>query len=321
LFLLVFMRKSKNQESILRGAFSFGGGEDVVNWDEIRKEFESSKITLTALAEKHKIKIGTLKSRKSREGWSRGSPKKDASVKKVATLPIKSLDQIEESSHEEITLDNFLEDSNLTEKQRLFCLYYVKSFNATQSAINAGYAPVGAHVEGNRLLKNAKVADHIRKIKRDMTNGIFLDAMDVLNKYIKIAFSDITDFLTFGQKWVPVIGMMGPVLDDDGKQVMEEVNYVDFKDSGFVDGTIISEVKQGKDGVSIKLEDRMKALDKLSLYFDLFPDQFKRRIEEEKLKIAHHKVFGNGEEEEYEDDGFNDALNHTTKEVWADEET
>jgi phage terminase small subunit len=154
-----------------------------------------------------------------------------------------------------------------------------------------------------------------------MTSELYIEAMDVLNKYIKIAFSDITDFLTFGQKWVPVIGMMGPVLDDDGNQVMEEVNYVDFKESGTVDGTIISEVKQGKDGVSIKLEDRMKALDKLSLYFDLFPDKFKRQIEEEKLKIAHHKAFGANEEEEYEDDGFEDALNAVTSEVWADGST
>ncbi|PKG30862.1 phage terminase small subunit [Cytobacillus horneckiae] len=57
-----------------------------MNWDEIRKEFETSKTTLKALAEKHDVKIGTLKSRKSREGWSRDPTKKDATKKmKVAT--------------------------------------------------------------------------------------------------------------------------------------------------------------------------------------------------------------------------------------------
>ncbi|WP_342488549.1 phage terminase small subunit [Cytobacillus sp. FSL W7-1323] len=57
-----------------------------MNWDDIRKEFETSKITLKALADKHDIKIGTLKSRKSREGWSRDPTKKDATrKKKVAT--------------------------------------------------------------------------------------------------------------------------------------------------------------------------------------------------------------------------------------------
>jgi uncharacterized protein YjcR len=55
------------------------------NWDEIRKEFETTKITLVALAEKHGVKLGTLKSRKSREEWSSASPKKDATIKKVAT--------------------------------------------------------------------------------------------------------------------------------------------------------------------------------------------------------------------------------------------
>lgn len=61
-----------------------------MNWDDIRKEFETSKITLKALAEKHDIKIGTLKSRKSREGWSRDPTKKDATKKKkVATKKTK----------------------------------------------------------------------------------------------------------------------------------------------------------------------------------------------------------------------------------------
>ncbi|WP_018391834.1 phage terminase small subunit [Bacillus sp. 37MA] len=59
----------------------------MVNWDAIRKEWETTKITLAALAEKHDVKLGTLKSRKSREGWSRDPTKKDASkIEKVATI-------------------------------------------------------------------------------------------------------------------------------------------------------------------------------------------------------------------------------------------
>jgi phage terminase small subunit len=297
-----------------------GGGEVVVNWDKIRNEYETSADTLATLGKKYNLKLGTLKSRKSREGWSRDPTKKDATKTKKVATPYKSDAIIKATSPDvELDLDNFLEDTELTEKQRMFCLFYIKSFNATQAAVNAGYSSATAHVQGPRLLGNVRVRAEIKRLKKTMTSELYIEAMDVLNKYIKIAFSDITDFLTFGQKWVPVIGMMGPVLDEDGKQVMEEVNYVDFKDSGFVDGTIISEVKQGRDGVSIKLEDRMKALDKLSLYFDLFPDKFKRQIEEEKLKIAHHKVHGKDEEEEYEDDGFEDALNNVTSEVWDDD--
>ncbi|NOG26577.1 hypothetical protein [Lysinibacillus fusiformis] len=59
----------------------------MANWDEIKYEWETTKITLTDLAEKHDIKLGTLKSRKSREKWSRGATEKDATKnKKVATI-------------------------------------------------------------------------------------------------------------------------------------------------------------------------------------------------------------------------------------------
>lgn len=52
------------------------------NWDEIQREWETTKITFKALAEKHGVKEGTLKSRRSREGWSRDATKS----KKVATI-------------------------------------------------------------------------------------------------------------------------------------------------------------------------------------------------------------------------------------------
>ncbi len=59
-----------------------------------------------------------------------------------------------------------IDNDELNERQRLFCLYYVKSFNATQSAIKAGYSPDSAHVTGDRLLKNEKVVAEIRRIKK-----------------------------------------------------------------------------------------------------------------------------------------------------------
>jgi phage terminase small subunit len=282
---------------------------------EIWKEYKGN-ITNRAIAEQLNVPEKTIGAWKSKDKWNEKLNRVLQS--KIRSTPIKK-DKPIEVVPEEINLDNFLDGSDLTEMQRIFCLYYIKNFNATQAAINAGYSSATAHVQGSRLLSNVKVREEIKRVKEAMRNELFIDAMDVLNKYIKIAFSDITDFLTFGQREVPVIGMMGPVLDEDGKQVIKVVNYVDFKESGIVDGTIIAEVKQGKDGVSIKLEDRMKALDKLSLYFDLFPDKFKRQIEEEKVKLARKKVSGD-EEEEFEDDGFIEALNGKVPEVWDDEE-
>lgn len=292
------------------------------NWEEIQKEWESTKITLAALAEKHDVKLGTLKSRKSRDSkdgnsWTRGSPKKDATKTQKVATPAKWMQPKKEQ------FEPFVESDDLTDKQRLFCIYYIKSFNATMSAIKAGYSRHSAHVQGPRLLGNVRVAEEIRRLKSEMQQGIFIDAMDVLNKYIKIAFADITDFVDFGsivrEQLHPETGRV--MVDAEFKPITYKEGFVDFKPSDEVDGTIITELKLGRDGVVVKLADKMKALDMLTKYFDMLPDHFKRQLETEKLKIAHAKAFGVDEKEEYEDDGFNEALDATTSEVWGNDTT
>ncbi|GIN93336.1 PBSX phage terminase small subunit [Siminovitchia terrae] len=276
------------------------------NWEDIRKEWETTKITLAALADKHNVKLGTLKSRKSREDWSRDATKKDATI-------VKRMQPKKEEK------EPIVETDNLTDKQRLFCIYYIKYFNATkayQKAYECAYTT--AMTNGNVLLRNTKIISEINRMKKEVTDGLMLDASMVLQKYIDIALADITDFTVFGKKEVEVMTMYGPLEDEDGNVVMKEVNYVDFKESTEIDGTIITEVRQGKDGVSVKLADKMKALEVLAKYTDLIPDHFKRQLEEEKLKIAHVKAFGNDDPEQYEDDGFNEALNAVTSEVWED---
>ncbi len=62
----------------------------------------------------------------------------------------------------------------------------------------------------------------------------------------------------------------------------------------------------------------MIAMEMLAKFTDAIPDHFKRQLEQEKLKIAHAKAFGNEDPEQFEDDGFNEALNATTSEVWGD---
>lgn len=69
------------------------------------------------------------------------------------------------------------------------------------------------------------------------------------------------------------------------KQLTKIVNTVRFKDSSEVDGTILSEVKQGKDGASIKLSDRMKALQWLSDNMKLGTEQQLARLEQQRAQI------------------------------------
>ena len=289
---------------------------------EIYKD-NNGDIDLTKIANELNISAGTVRGWKNKDKWDEtlfGTFQKDTerSNEKIIDKKLKKEPVISDK-------DEVLKNAELTEKQRLFCLYYIKCFNATQSAIKAGYASESAHAEGSRLLRNVKVKSYIRELKGKMTDSLFIDAMDVLNKYIQIAFADITDYLTFGQREVPIMGPFGPIENEDGEVITKLANFVDFEESNLVDGTIISEVKQGKDGVSIKFEDRMKALDKLSQYFDLFPDNFKRKIEEEKIKQSREKLElektkVTGTDTETANDGFIEALEGKVDEVWEDEE-
>ncbi len=64
----------------------------MANWDDIKLEWETTKITLAKLAEKHDVPLGTIKSQKSRDSkngnpWARDATEKDATkIKKVATI-------------------------------------------------------------------------------------------------------------------------------------------------------------------------------------------------------------------------------------------
>lgn len=242
-----------------------------VNWEKIREEFETTPVTLKELAEKYNISEGTIRSRKCREKWE----------KKVQATQQKK--QQKKPKTEKIIEDVVIDNDELTERQRLFCLYYVKYWNATkayQKVYGCDYWT--AAVNGSRLLKKAKIKAEINRLKKLLVSDVYLEAQDVLQKYIDIAFSDITDFVTFGQKEVQVMGPFGPVT--------KIVNFVDLKEDNEVDGTIITEVSQGRDGVKIKLANRLKALEKLGEYFDLFPDMFRRRIDEERLKLEEQRL-------------------------------
>jgi len=84
-----------------------------------------------------------------------------------------------------------------------------------------------------------------------------------------------------------------------------------------VDGTLLNEVSQGREGVKVKLPDRMKALEWLGAHMDLATEEQKARIEHIKaqtLKISED------EPGEIQDDGFLDALNGTAAEDWNDED-
>lgn len=234
------------------------------------------------IADKYKVSIDTVKSWKVRHKWERDKIKRKTAHsahnnENVCTQPKK----VQEPSDE------------LTDKEQLFCYHYVRCFNATQASLKSGYTTnkSSATVQGSRLLRTERVEKEVARLKSLLIQEIHISALDVLQQYINIAFADIGDYVTFGQKEVPIIGMYGPVVDKKTKKVMTQiVNYIDLNEHSLVDTSVIAEVKQGRDGVSIKLADKMKALEKLEIYFDLLPDKFQRKLAEAKIDIERRKV-------------------------------
>ncbi len=185
-----------------------------------------------------------------------------------------------------------MENPDLTDKQRLFCLHYVKCFNATkayQKAYGVDYPTANAH--GYEMLLNVVIKDEISRLKQNKLNRVMLSEDDIFQKYMDIAFADITDYVSFQQEDVQVMAIYGPVFETDEetgekKPVMKKVNAVRFKDSDGVDGTLIQEVSQGKDGAKIKLMDRQKALNWLADHMDLATAEQKAKIENLKANTA-----------------------------------
>lgn len=192
-----------------------------------------------------------------------------------------------------------VDNPDLTDMQRLFCILYVRCFNATKAAIKAGYSRNSAMEQGYQLLRNPSVKGEIARLKQHRLNQAMLEEADIFQKYMDIAFSDITDYVEFGREEVQVMGAFGPVQVDDPetgekKTLTKEINSVRFRESNEVDGTLITEVKQGKDGASIKLADRMRALDWLAEHMDLATAEQRARVAQ--LRAQTDKLTGNNEE-------------------------
>lgn len=271
-----------------------------MNKNESAEKDYMSGMKYKDIADKYGVSINTVKSWKKRYNWERKKGctqnKKGCTQKKLEKKAV--ADEVKQ----------VIQNTELTDKQQLFCIHYIRCFNATkayQKAYGVDYATAASI--GYRLLEKDGVKQEIHRLKQDRLNREFLSESDVFQKYMDIAFADVTDFVEFGNEDVDVIL-------DTGERKTITVSPVNIKNDADVDGTIISEVSKGKDGVKVKLADRMKALQWLTDHMDLATDKQKAEIALLKAKVQ------TDDGEEIADDGFLDALNGTAAEDWGDEE-
>ena len=200
------------------------------------------------IAEKYNVSLNTVKSWKKRYAWDRsGDAKKGAhkNTKRVHTKSDSKGCKMSGSSpppSEEVV--NLADNSDLTEKQRLFCIYYIRSFNATKAymkAYDCEYETAAA--AGSRMLRNVKVKEEINNLKQGRLNREMLSEEDIVQKYIDILYADAKDYI-------------------DPKR-----NKIDLNNP-FADGTLVKKVSFGKTD-SVELLDKMRALQWLADHMSL----------------------------------------------------
>lgn len=252
------------------------------------------------IAAKYGVSINTVKSWKKRYAWSRN--KKTGCIQKGCTQNKKGAHKKEAVAED---VSQVVINDELTDQQQLFCLYQSRMFNYTKAYMKAypGCTYASAAVLGSRLMKNPVIRKEIEQLKQNHMNRELLKQEDIFQKFMDIAFADMNDFISFGQEEIET---------DYGPRM---VNSVRLKESDQVDGTLITEVKQGRDGVSVKLADRMKAIDWLADHMDIATTEQKAKIEQIRAKTA---IMSGTAEEETEDDGFIDALKAEVSDVWED---
>lgn len=154
-------------------------------------------------------------------------------------------DKVALSVHTKEVLKSTAEDMGLEQDEELFCYHYMKTFNATNAAVAAGVSPNISYQWAYQKLKEPHIHAYLSYVKQQRNQELFIDAMRVLDEYVKIAFADMTDYVTFGS------------------------SGVSLKPSTKVDGQLITKIREGKDGVTIELADKMKALDMLAKHLKI----------------------------------------------------
>lgn len=253
------------------------------NWDEIRNEWETTKITLAALAEKHDVKLGTLKSRKSREGWLRDATKNATPTKKVATI---------DSEPSWIGIEN----EYVTDIRKKPCTLkdLAKKHNISISRIEK-YA-----AENNWSNKRNNYAETVQQKHKEKSAELISNDLaevtarhfrlsDKLLKVVENALSDDQEFYKYVEK-------------------LKSGDDLGFRES--IEMETLDALNESKLLTVVNAADKLQKMQRQTL--GILDAKDKHKVEMDKRKMGDLA-------DEYEDDGFIEALGNAAVEVWDDD--
>ena len=247
------------------------------------------------IADKYEVSLNTVKSWKTRYKWCKDDKKvctqktKKVCTQKKGAVPQNKSEELNENidiKHISEVIDAYELDEvmgeNLTDKQKLFCWYYARTFNVRSSALKAGYSIHYATSKIYDLIQHEKIKFYLDEIRKKMFSKVEASAELLYERHCSIAFADTADFLNPD-------GSLRNLNEVDGslvKKVTSNVKKETVERFG-VDGETTSLKTIDEVKTSIELEDRSKSLDFLTKFHGLDPS-FK--TQKEKLNIEKDKI-------------------------------
>ena len=237
-------------------------------------ELYKSGMKLVDIADQLNCSAATIRTWKNRYRWddneSETFQKKSETKRNVSKEKNRSETAIDDGTRE--TLQN----DDLTPEQQMFCVYYSRTFNATQRYINAyGCRYSTALTNGPALLGNTRIKKEIERLKEIKRQQIVTGTEDIVELQMRIAFGDIGNVVEFGREEIET---------KDGRTV--EINSLRAKESSEVDTQLIKSITEGQNGLTVVMKDEQRAIDWLTKYFLMHTDdKYKAEFDKKRAEV------------------------------------
>lgn len=144
----------------------------------------------------------------------------------------------------------------LTPRQRAFVNEYRIDYNATRAALAVGYAKKSAHVSGSDLLKRPEIQEEIGRTGEIIQNRTNIAVEKIVSELAKIAFFDMRSVMSWTDTGVAFID--SSKIDDNSAAAIAQINET---------------ITQAGGTRSLKVHDKIKALELLGKYLGMFKEQ------------------------------------------------
>jgi len=150
----------------------------------------------------------------------------------------------------------------LTDKQKRFCMEYLKDFNATQASIRAGYSKKTATVIGHEHLMKPHISEYILNLKNKLTEKTTKTLEEIIREVERLGFSDIRKVFEHDGRLKHIVD-----IDDDTAASIQEI-------------TVRKEISDGDhvaDIIKYKMADKKGSLDMLMKYHGAYEKDNKQK--------------------------------------------